>query len=260
MPADPPAPSSLEALLAERPALSRASSPRALDELVGQERARQDGRMAVLRRLRAEADRMLPSASATSPVAGVGARLRTLLRRRRGRAPTTERELRARYEAAQLRARRAHAFAETLAELARELHDEESRLRALLAELDHDDGLLGDLLRRLRSCDDPHDRARYRAGELESLRDATRATEDRLLKLVESERMLLLRVDALRRDVERAAHEASERLDDVAATLRSLATRDDAQRVLADLERALAELLGALDASARQVRDEGPPS
>lgn len=260
MTVDLPAPTSLEALLAERPALSRAANARALDELVAHERARQDGRLAVLRRLRAEADRMLMASDAKPALSGIGDRLRTLLRRRRARGPTTERELRARYEDAQLRARRAFAFAETLADLARELVQEDGRLRALLDELQRDDATLSALLVRLRGVDDPHDRARHRASELEALRDATRATEDRLLKLVESERMLFLRVEALRADIERSAQQASGRLDDVATALRTLATHDDAQRVMADLERALADLFGALDATARQVRDAGPPS
>ncbi len=256
--ADPTAPTSLDALLAERPHLSRAASARALDELVAHERTRQDARLAVLRRLRDEADRVLLAPVGQPRMVGVGARLRALLRQRRARGPTTERALRARYEDAQLGARRAYAFAETLADLARELHQEDARLRQLLLELERDDALLDELLGRLRACDDPHDRARHRAAEVEGLRDATRATEDRLLKLVESERMLAVRVEALRVDVEQTARHAAERLDDVATTLRALATRDDTERVLADLERALTDLFGALDAAARRVRDTEP--
>ena len=59
MPADLQAPASVRALLDERPVLSRAASLRALDEIVAQERVRQDGRMAALRRIREEADRLM---------------------------------------------------------------------------------------------------------------------------------------------------------------------------------------------------------
>lgn len=254
MPADLQAPATVRALLDERPTLSRAASLRALDEIVAQERVRQDGRMAALHRLREEADRILASAAAPAPTAGIGARLRTLLSRRRRARAGTEQQLRARYEDAQLRARRAFAFAETLAELARELGAEDDRVRALLAELQRDDATLDELIRRLRACDAEHERALERAREHELLRDGVRAAEDRLLRLLEGERMLLVRVSALRAEVERTARLASERLDDMGATLRGLATREDSERVLADLERSLGELVDALDASARQLR------
>lgn len=258
MAVDPPATSKLGR--SEEPlALSRAASPRALDEIVAQERARQDGRLVVLRRLREEAERVLAAPGTAGAGPGIGARLKTLLRRRR-RGPTTERELRARYEDAQLRARRALVFAETLADLGRELTAEVERLQTLLAELERDDRTLTDHLARLRSSLDPDERAARRALEVETLRDAVRAAEDRLLRLAESERMLLTRVDHLRAEVERAARDAGRRLDDLGASLRDLATRDDADRVLADLERALAELLGALEKDARSAgRDGAPP-
>lgn len=255
MPADLQAPASVRALLDERPALSRAASLRTLDEIVAQERVRQDGRMAALHRIRAEADRILSSAIALTPSPGIGARLRTLLTRRRRARAATEQQLRARYEDAQVRARRAFAFAETLAELARELSSEDERVRGLLAELQRDDVTLDDLIRRLRACDAEHERAQERAREHEGLRDAVRAAEDRLLRLLESERMLLVRVSALRAEVERTARVASERLDDMGATLRGLATREDSERVLADLERSLSELVSALDASARELHE-----
>lgn len=246
----------------EQPQLSRAASPRALDELVAQERTRQDARLAVLRRLREEAERVLSAASSTpsSSSPSVGARLRSLLRRRRASAPNHERSLRARYEDAQLRARRAHAFAETLADLARELVLEGERLRGLLADLERDDDALDLHLRRLRSHDVPGDPVERRAQDCEALRDAVRAAQDRLLRLNESERMLLVRVDSLRDEVERSARAASQRLDDMGTTLRSLATQQDSAQVLADLERALSELFGALDDSTRKVRDAGPTS
>ena len=256
MPADLPATMTTRALLEEQPKLSRAANPRALEELVAQERARQDGRLAVLRRLREEAERVLgaPPDSRGSP--GIGARLRTLLQRRRARGPTHEHELRTRYEAAQLRARRAVTFAETLTELSQELGAENERLRSLLADLERDDSALDDLIRRLRACDDQGDPISRRAHELEGQRDAVRAAEDRLLRLLESERMLAARVDALRDDVARSSRRAGERLDEAGALLRSLATRDDSAQVLADLDRALVELLGALDDSARRMVDE----
>lgn len=225
--------------------------------MVAQERARQDGRLAVLRRLREEAERVLSTVGPTSVSPGIGARLRTMLRRKRSKAPNTERALRARYEDAQLRTRRALTFAETLADLSRELVAEGERLRGLLADLERDDLTLGDLIRRLRAHDEQSERIASCAQEHEMLRDAVRAAEDRLLRLVESERMLLLRIETLRDDVERCARDAGRRLDDLGATLRSLATRDDSQLVLADLERALRELFGALDDGTRKLRDGG---
>ena len=275
MPTAPPSFTGLDDVLDERPALSRGASTRALDEIVAQERVRQDGRFAVLRRLREQAERVLQDAPTAAPA--LGTRVRRLLHRRPQRPPTTERELRARFEDAQVRARRAASFAETLGELSGELSSELARLGALLAELAKDDETLDDLIRRLRAAAgdaelqplaaasdggrrpyaERAERAGRRAQEHEVLRDAVRAAEDRLLRLVESERMLLVRVDALRGDVERTARDAGRRLDDVGATLRALATSDDADRVLADLERALAELFGALDDSNRKLRDEG---
>lgn len=257
--------------LDERLALSRAASVRALDEIVAQERIRQDGRFAALRRMRDETERALVTQDAATP--SWRARLARLLDHRARRRGSSEHELRRRYEDAQLRARRALSFAETLAELSRDLNAELDRLRALLAELASDDRTLDGVIVRLRAaagdaesrravsrddaersrCDDRAERASRRAQEHETLRDAVRATEDRLIRLVENERMSLARVDALRAEVARVARAASQRLDDLGAVLRSRATVDDSERVLAELEQALAALAGALGDDAGDV-------
>lgn len=255
----------LDADLDERLALSRAASARVLDEIVAQERVRQDGRFAALRRLRDETERVL--AAPTASPRSLRARLAGVLGRGRRARADGEHELRRRYEDAQVRARRALAFAETLAELSRELAAELARLRALLAELAEDERKLDAAIGRLRALggeaevrrsaerdeqqrgrlEEHLERATRRAQEHEALREAVHAAEDRLLRLVESERMSLVRVDALRAEVERAARAAGQRLDDIGATLRARATTDDTERVLAELDAALAALFGALD-------------
>ncbi|OGQ18345.1 MAG: hypothetical protein A2138_20585 [Deltaproteobacteria bacterium RBG_16_71_12] len=265
----PRAPAEPGDVLEEQPTLSRSSSVRALDEIVAQERVRQDGRFAALRRLRDDTERALAAPAPAAP--SWPRRLAGLLARPRRRRASTEHELRRRYQDAQLRARRAVSFTETLAELSRELGSELERLRALLADLASDDRTLDSLIGRLRAaagdaearravarddderrrCEDRAERVSRRAQEQDALRDAVRAAEDRLLRLVESERMSLARVDALRAEVARAARTASQRLDDLGATLRARATTDDAERVLAELEEALAALFGALDDDAR---------
>ena len=82
-----------------------------------------------------------------------------------------------------------------------------------------------------------------------------RDAEDRLLGLLEGERRLAVRLAHLRAEVERAAQDASKRLDDVADALRALVTAEDAQLVIAELEGALARLTGSLDNSARLAKD-----
>src|SRR5207237_9432934 len=95
------------------------------------------------------------------------------------------------------------------------------------------------------------DRARARGDELEAKRDAVRDAEDRLLGLVEGERMIAARLGFLRSEVERTARDAHQRLDDVADALRTLVATSDAARVTLELERALAKLFGSLADSAK---------
>lgn len=266
-------------VLDERPALRRPATARSLGELVAHERTRQDARLSSMRRVRGEAEALFCALSAVEEHAPKGLRARigdALRRSSRGRR-TTEADLRARYEGAQVRARRAVVFAESLASLEGELATEVKRLNELLVDLAHDESALDALRTRVRtaadelegaraSTTDPVrvreleaalDKARARANALETERDRVHDAEDRLLGLVEGERMIAVRLAHVRVEVERAAHNASKRLDDVADAVRALVTAEDAQVVVAELERALERLIGSLKESARLARDTG---
>ncbi len=271
------------AVLAERPALRRPATLRALGELISHERARQDARLSSMRRLRGEAESLFaadeaktPAAGETAPV-GLRARLAAALRR----APpkrSSEAALRARYEEAQVRARRAVVFAESLGHLEGELAGELLRLNDVLRDLAHDANALEELRTRVRTVagelestlstlslssdavrtreiEGALDHARARAEALAVEGASVRDAEDRLLGLLEGERMLAVRLAHLRAEVECAAQDASKRLDDVADALRALVTAEDAQLVIAELEGALARLTGSLDNSARLAKD-----
>jgi hypothetical protein len=276
-------------VLEEQPALRRPATARALHELVAHERARQDARMAALRRLRGDAEALLVTPGGDGVTRrGLVARLGARLRPKRG-PPVTEAVLRARYEEAELRARRAAVFAEALAALEVELAEELLRLDAVLAELAEDEKTIDELRARVRAAaadaelahdaaraapslgaeapggdGDPAraraleariEQARIRADALEAQRASIRDAEDRLLGLVEAEKMLGARLAHLRREVERAAGAAARRLDGVADALRSLVTTSDAERVMGELEDALTTLFGSIEASARLARD-----
>lgn len=272
------------AVLDERPTLRRPSTARALSELVAHERTRQDARLASMRRLRGEAAALLEGGASgdeeggTKNKRGLRARIGAAFKRsqRKSKAPD-EAELRARYEQAQVRARRAVVFAESLASLEQELADEVKRLGDVLVDLAHDENAIEALRARVRAAaasvemslaatkdhdaearrvlESLFDKAKGRANALEADRDAVRTAEDRLLGLVEGEKMLATRLAHLRVEVERAAKDATRRLDDVADALRALVTAEDARHVVAELENALERLVGSLDESARLAKD-----
>lgn len=278
-------------VLDERPALRRPSTARALSDLVAHERTRQDARMQSMRRLRGEAEALFDGAAAgrhgehgtpdggseAGRSGGLRARIGAAFRRSKvlKRKAPDEAELRARYEQAQVRARRAVVFAESLGALEGELAEELKRLGDVLVDLAHDEtsidgvlarvrsasmGIEGDLTmakdaERRRALESALDKAKGRVSSLEAERDAVRTAEDRLLGLVEGEKMLATRLAHLRVEVERAAKEATRRLDDVADALRALVTAEDARHVVAELEQALERLVGSLDESARLAKD-----
>lgn len=230
-----------------------------------------------MRRLRGEAAALLGDNDdgARKQSRGLRARIGAALKRRVVKRAPDEAELRARYEQAQVRARRAVVFAESLASLEQELVDEVKRLGDVLTDLAHDETAIEDLRARVRAAavsfevsaqatKDPEarrdveanlEKAHGRANALEAERDAVRTAEDRLLGLVEGEKMLCTRLAHLRVEVERAAKEATLRLDEVADALRALVTAEDARHVVAELEQALQRLVGTLDESARLARD-----
>jgi hypothetical protein len=273
-----PSPSSELDVLDERPVLRRPATGRALSELVAHERTRQDARLASMRRLRGEAAALLGDDVNNSQPAprGLRARIGAALKRgaQKSKAPD-EAALRARYEQAQVRARRAVVFAESLASLEHELADEVKRLGDVLVDLAHDETAIEELRGRVRAAavslevsaqatkgDEARraveanlEKARGRANALEAERDAVRTAEDRLLGLVEGEKMLVTRLAHLRGEVERAAKDATLRLDEVADALRALVTAEDARHVVQELERALERLVGSLDESARLAKD-----
>jgi hypothetical protein len=254
-------------LVEEQPALAGPATPRALAELVQSERQRQDARLTALRRLRGDAAALVATEAKAS---GIGRAIAGLFTKRKKRG-VSEEDMRARYEDAQLRARRAAAFAESLAALQTELSDEVARLGELLVTLARDEKQLDALLARLgaasvdvdarlvshqdgveqRELERDRDRLRSRVDVVEALRKNLRDAEDRLLGLVEGERMLVMRLAALRKEVEGAAQEAGARLDAIADRLRALAAGADAQKVVAELEDALGRLMGSLESSAK---------
>lgn len=264
-------------VLDERPVLRRPATGRALSELVAHERTRQDARLASMRRLRGEAAALLGDDDETKreEVRGLRARIGAALKRRALKKAPDEAALRARYEQAQVRARRAVVFAESLASLEQELADEVKRLGDVLVDLAHDETAIEELRARVRAAavsievsaqaaqsaearravEANLEKARGRANALEAERDAVRTAEDRLLGLVEGEKMLVTRLSHLRGEVERAAKEANLRLDEVADALRALVTAEDARHVVAELEQALERLVGSLDESARLAKD-----
>jgi hypothetical protein len=232
-----------------------------------------------MRRVRGEAEALFSALTTpeTDVPRSLRARIGDALRRRARGKRASEAELRARYQDAQLRARRAVLFAESLAGLEAELADEVRRLNDVLADLAHDEGALEVLRTRVRVAADELEgtlssttdalrmrelqasleKARARASALEAERDGVHDAEDRLLGLIEGERMIAIRLAHLRVEVERAAKDATVRLDEIADALRALVTAGDAQRVVAELEHALEQLVGSLDESARLARDAG---
>lgn len=271
------------AVLDERPTLRRPATGRALSELVAHERTRQDARLASMRRLRGEAAALRgdddegngTGEKGQQGARGLRARIGAALKRSAKKRAPDEAELRARYEQAQVRARRAVVFAESLASLEQELADEVKRLGDVLTDLAHDETAIEELRARVRAAavslevsaqatkdaearrdvEANLEKARGRANALEAERDAVRTAEDRLLGLVEGEKMLCTRLAHLRVEVERAAKEATLRLDEVADALRALVTAEDARHVVVELEQALERLVGSLDESARLAKD-----
>jgi hypothetical protein len=225
-----------------------------------------------MRRLRGEAEALF-GAEEVAPK-GLRARIGDALRRSRRRGPS-EAELRSRYQDAQVRARRAVVFAESLGSLEGELADEVKRLNDVLVDLAHDEQALAELRTRVRTAagelesalssttdgvrrrelEAALEKARARADALEAECAGVQDAEDRLLGLVEGERMIAVRLAHVRVEVERAAQDATRRLDDVADALRALVTAEDAQLVVAELEQALERLVGSLEESARLARD-----